>query len=119
MPASIVVCGVFFASDQLLWMKELSVGASTDFIWKMKKKKTVERWPDQKYIYFSFFFGTQCGKNLIIKEDNLSLEVTAYCGYTILLNIHDFTEKIMLRKRQKVNGYFQLLVELGEKKILG
>lgn len=33
MPASIVVCGVFFASDQLLWMKELSVGASTDFIY--------------------------------------------------------------------------------------
>ena len=29
---SIVVSGIFFASHQLFWVKELSVGASTDLI---------------------------------------------------------------------------------------
>lgn len=72
----------------------------------------------EKSFFFLFFFAMQCRENLIIKKDNLSLAVTTHWGYSVLLNIHDFTERIMLRKRQKVNGYFQLSVQLGEKEIL-
>ena len=35
-PASIVVSGIFFASHQLLWVKQLSVGASADLICNME-----------------------------------------------------------------------------------
>ena len=34
---SIVISGVFFAGHQLLWMKELSVGTSSDLICKIKE----------------------------------------------------------------------------------
>jgi hypothetical protein len=37
MTSGVVVGGILLSCDQLFWMKQLSVGTSSDFIWKVKE----------------------------------------------------------------------------------
>lgn len=61
-PASIVVGSILFASYQLFWVKQLSVGASTNLIWN-----------SQNIQYLCFETMTPCTLHVLILESDLVL----------------------------------------------